>query len=188
MPDRLDARGPLVAPAARRYGGSLDSCARGLIIGLGNEIAGDDGVGIHVARILRRRLAGSPFVDVVALPWAGFALLDAIRGRDRVAIVDCLMSGCRPAGTIVRLDEEGIEGSVRLNSFHDIAFPTVLALGRRMGWDMPEQVAIWGVEAEQAGVFYEGLSWPVAAAVEPLIVEVLGFMAPARLEVAGVVP
>jgi hydrogenase maturation protease len=187
MSDSFDARGSLAAPGAGRRSGSLDPPAPALIVGLGNEIAGDDGIGIHVANVLRRRLAGSPLVDVVALPWAGFALLDIMRGRHRVAIVDCLTSGRRPPGTVVRLDEEGIGGSVRLNSFHDIAFPTVLALGRRMGWDMPDWVAIWGVEAEEVGVFREGLSPRVAAAVEPLIADVLGFMAPAKREVAGVI-
>jgi len=77
---------------------------------------------------------------------------------------------------VVRLDEEGFAGSVRLNSFHDIAFPTVMGLGRRMGWHMPRQVAIWGIEAECIGEFREGLSPAVAGAVEPVIQEVLGFM------------
>lgn len=150
-----------------------------MIVGLGNEIAGDDGVGIHVAHILEDRLRDDPDIDVVALPWAGLSLLDVLRGRARAAIVDCLTSGSHPAGTLVRLDERGIAGSVRLNSFHDISFPTAMALGRRMGWDMPEDVAIWGVEAERVGVFAEGLSPAVAAAVEPLIDELVGFARPA---------
>jgi len=150
--------------------------APAVIVGLGNEIAGDDGVGIHVARILRHRLEGTPNVDVVALPWAGLALLDVLRGRTRAAILDCLTSGNHPPGTLVRLDEQGLAGSVRLNSFHDIAFPTAMDLGRRLGWDMPADVAIWGVEAERADEFHEGLSPAVAAAVEPLIHEVLRFV------------
>ena len=129
-----------------------------------------------------------PGVDVVALPWAGLALLDVLRGRTRVAIVDCLTSGNHPPGTIVRLDEQGIAGSVRLNSFHDISFPTAMALGRQMGWEMPEVVAIWAVEAESVGVFHEGLSPAVAAAVEPLIRDLTLFIDPVenRLEPMGV--
>jgi len=187
MSERFGARGSILTPGARRHTDAFDPPAPELIVGLGNEIAGDDGVGIHVAGVLRQRLAGAPLIEVVGLPWAGFALLDTLRGRRRVAIVDCLTSGQRPPGTIVRLDEVGIGGSIRLNSFHDISFPTVLALGRRMGWDMPPQVAIWGVEAEQVGVFHEGLSPVVAAAVEPLVAEVLRFIAPDLLAVAGVI-
>jgi hydrogenase maturation protease len=152
------------------------SPAASVVVGLGNEIAGDDGVGIQVARNLGRLLEHTPTVDVVALPWAGLALLDVLRGHDRAAIVDCLTTGDRPPGTLVRLDEQGLAGSVRLNSFHDIAFPTAMDLGRRMGWDLPSQVAIWGVEADRVDEFHEGLSPAVAAAVEPLIREVLGYL------------
>jgi hydrogenase maturation protease len=193
--------------------------APSVIVGLGNEIAGDDGVGIHVARMLRHRLVETPGVDVVALPWAGLALLDVLRGRDRAAIVDCLTSGIHDPGTVVRLDEQGAAatgrssgrlgrdpgdtamrhqpkshrlgfgGSVRLNSFHDIGFPTAIALGRQMGWQMPDTVAIWGVEAERVDVFHEGLSPAVAAAVEPLIAQLLSFLSvEASLDATGVSP
>jgi len=149
-----------------------------VIVGLGNEIAGDDGVGIHAAQAIGDLLTDSSDVDVVALPWAGLALLDVLRGRSTAAIVDCLTSGMRPPGTVVRLDEEGIAGSVRLNSFHDISFPTAIALGRRLGWEMPERIAIWGVEAEVVDIFSEDLSPSVAGAIEAVVGEVLGFIEP----------
>jgi hydrogenase maturation protease len=136
-----------------------------VVVGLGNEIAGDDGVGIEVAHLLSARFAACPNVDVIALPWAGFALLDVLRGRTRAAIIDSLITGCHPAGTIVRMDETDMGGSVRLNSFHDISYPTVMALGREMGWDMPGEVAIWGIEAASIDTFSESLSSQVAAAV-----------------------
>ncbi|OFW67693.1 MAG: hypothetical protein A2Z12_01565 [Actinobacteria bacterium RBG_16_68_21] len=166
------------APVPRRQH-EARTAAPTVIVGLGNEIAGDDGVGIHVARLLGERLAESSDVDVVALPWAGLALLDILRGRQTAVIVDCLTSDARPPGTVVRLDQEGIAGSVRLNSFHDISFPTAIAFGRKMGWEMPTQIAIWGVEAAIVDTFFEGLSPAVEAAIEPLIREVLEFIEPA---------
>ncbi|MEE9582762.1 MAG: hydrogenase maturation protease [Acidimicrobiia bacterium] len=188
MSHNYDAIGSGAGHGSRRGEDHLCCVAPSVVVGLGNEIAGDDGVGIHVARILEPRMKDVPGVDVVALPWAGLALLDVLRGRARVAIVDCLTSGNHPPGTIVRLDEQGIAGSVRLNSFHDISFPTAMALGRQMGWEMPDTVAIWGVEAERVGVFHEGLSPAVAAAVEPLIRDLTLFIDPVenRLEPMGV--
>ena len=113
---------------------------------------------------------------MVALPWAGFALLDVLRGRRRAAIVDCLVSGEHPAGTIVHINESDLAGSVRLNSFHDISYPTALALGQRMGWEMPDSISIWGIEAGTADVFSETLSPPVAAAVERVAAEVVEYL------------
>lgn len=155
---------------------SATGTAPDVIVGLGNEIAGDDGVGIEVARLLSSRLEECPTVDVVALPWAGFALLDVLRGRTRAAIVDCLITGSHPAGTIVRMDETDMGGSVRLNSFHDISYPTVMALGRRMGWDMPHEVAIWGIEAASVDTFSESLTPQVAAAVPVAADQVATFL------------
>lgn len=147
-----------------------------VIVGLGNEIAGDDGAGIWVARKLGEILQDRPEVEVVPLPWAGFSLLDVLVGRQRAAIVDCLCTGLHPPGTIVRLNENDFRGSVRLNSFHDINFATVLELGRRMGWQMPKQIAIWGIEGEEMDSFKEELSPPVYAAVDQIINEILRFL------------
>ncbi|MCP3993546.1 MAG: hydrogenase maturation protease [bacterium] len=150
--------------------------APNVVVGLGNEIAGDDGAGIEVTRILGIQLADSTDIDVVALPWAGFALLDVLRGRKRAAIVDCLTTGNHPPGTIVLIDETDLAGSVRLNSFHDISYPTVMALGRRLGWGMPDTIAIWGIEAASFGTFTEELSPAVAAAIHEVARQVRNFL------------
>lgn len=160
-PDLYDPRRP-TAPTA--------------IIGLGNDIASDDGVGIHVARRLASLYTDRPDIEVIALPWAGFALLDALRSRRRAAIVDSLWTGDHTPGTIVRLNEDDYGGSVRLNSFHDISYPTVMALGREMEWDMPDEIAIWGIEAGHLGDFGEELSPAVADAVDRVIHEVILFL------------
>jgi hydrogenase maturation protease len=151
--------------------------APNVVIGLGNEIAGDDGAGIEVARILSRDLANNDEIDVVALPWAGFALLDVLRGRKRAAIVDCLATGNHPPGTIVLIEESDLAGSVRLNSFHDISYPTAMALGRRLGWAMPDTIAIWGIEATSVGTFSEELSSAVARSVHEVARQVTEYLA-----------
>lgn len=146
-----------------------------VIVGLGNEIAGDDGAGIWVARKLGEILQDRPEIEVVPLPWAGFSLLDVLAGRQRAAMIDCLCSGLYPPGTVVRLDENNFRGSVRLNSFHDINFATVLELGRKMGWQMPEQVAIWGIEGAEMDEFKDELSPAVLRAVDQVVNEILMF-------------
>lgn len=161
---------PLLAPAPN------------IVVGLGNDIAGDDGVGIAAARRLETAVAERSDIDVVALPWAGFALLDVLRERRRAAIIDCLVTGLHPPGTIVHLDETDLAGSVRLNSFHDISYPTVMALGREMGWAMPDSIAIWGVEAGTADIFSETLSPPVADTVEQVTSEVIEYLTPPSAE------
>ncbi len=115
-------------------------------------------------------------MEVVALPWAGFALLDVLRGRRCAVLIDGLTTGAHRPGTVVRLDEDEMSGSVRLNSFHDINYPTVMALGRDMGWGMPDEVAIWGVEMAVADEFGEVLTPEVADSVQTVVNEVSRFI------------
>jgi len=152
------------------------SCPRTIVVGLGNEIAGDDGVGIWTARKLGGLLAADLDVEVVCLPWGGFALLDVLVGKQKAAIIDCLCTGVHPPGAIVRLQENDLRGSVRLNSFHDINYPTAVAFGRRLGWSLPNSIAIWGIEGQVTNQFREGLSPPVRNAVDRVVSEVLSFL------------
>ncbi|MEA3510698.1 MAG: hydrogenase maturation protease [Actinomycetota bacterium] len=147
-----------------------------VIVGLGNDIASDDGIGIHAALALDDRFRRRTDIEIVALPWAGFALLDVLRDRRSAVLIDGLATGTRPPGTVVRIDEDDLAGSVRLNSFHDINYPTVMALGRSMGWEMPEHVAIWGIEMAIADEFGESLTPEVADSIEIIVNEVTRFI------------
>jgi hydrogenase maturation protease len=143
-----------------------------VVVGLGNEIAGDDGVGVEVARSLSATLRRRTDVEVIALPWGGFSLLDVLAGRSRAWIVDCLTTGRHPPGTIVRLSESDFAGSVRLNSFHDIGFGTVMELGRSLGWSMPQDVDIYAIEGSRVDEFTQGLSPEVAEAANRVMDEI----------------
>jgi hydrogenase maturation protease len=129
-----------------------------------------------VAAALAIELRDRSDVEVIVLPWAGFALLDVLRGRRRAVLIDGLTTQTHLPGTVVRLDEADFGGSVRLNSFHDINYPTVMALGRTMGWEMPSEVAIWGIEMAVSDEFGEGLTPAVADAAATVVQEVLAFL------------
>lgn len=174
----------LPAPGLRTWGLGAAGISRAdsspvppfVVVGLGNEIASDDGVGLHAAAALAIELNDRSDVEVIALPWAGFALLDVLRGRRRAVLIDGLTTDTHPPGAVVRLDEADFGGSVRLNSFHDINYPTVMALGRTMGWKMPDEVAIWGIEMAVFDEFGEELTPVVADAVATVVHEVLAFL------------
>ncbi|MBE3050465.1 hydrogenase maturation protease, partial [Candidatus Bathyarchaeota archaeon] len=61
-----------------------------LVLGVGNPILSDDGVGIHVARELKKR--EMPGVDVEELAASGLELLDVVRGYDKVVIIDAIQT------------------------------------------------------------------------------------------------
>lgn len=147
------------------------------MVGLGNEIAGDDAVGILAARRLLHLLDLHPAVDMIELPWAGLALLDALRGYRRAILLDSLRGGRHAPGTVVRLSEEDFAGSVRLNSFHDLNYPTALSFGRALGWSMPNTIEIFAVEGSSFDRFETRLTPEVARGLDEVVSLVVSYLA-----------
>ena len=131
------------------------------IIGLGNSILTDDGVGIYAAREVARRLSESgsdDSVDIVESEVAGFALMELMTGWERVILIDAIQFDGIAPGTVLQLHPEDLHTSLRIRSVHDIDLPTALTLGRTMGLDMPAKLSIYGIQAEDPLTLGESLT------------------------------
>jgi len=131
------------------------------IIGLGNSILKDDGVGIYAVRELRSCLEKACLdaaVDIVETEVGGFSLMELMAGWKRVILVDSIQFDGLEPGTVVRIQPGDLHTSLRLRSVHDIDLPTLLELGRRLGLSMPGEIAVFGVQAEDALTFGECLT------------------------------
>jgi hydrogenase maturation protease len=131
------------------------------IIGLGNSILTDDGVGIYAAREVNQRLSEAGIdngVDIVETEVAGFALMELMAGWNKVILIDSIQFDGLEPGTVVRIQPSDLHTSLRLRSVHDIDLPTVLELGRRLGLSMPAEVAVFGIQAKDALTLGESLT------------------------------
>jgi hydrogenase maturation protease len=153
--------------------GSGDHHARTVIIGLGNTVLRDDGAGVYAARLLGERLRGSG-IDVIEAELAGLDIIEKLRGYERAVIIDTIQLGGERPGTIFRITPEDVPTTPRLASFHDVDLVTALALGRRLGFSMPDEVVIFAVQAEDVLTLGEGCLPAVAAAIPALVEEVAG--------------
>lgn len=138
-----------------------------LVLGMGNPILSDDGVGLYVAQ----RLRATPMpggVEVRESEVAGLRLLELVRGFTRVIIIDAIKSEREP-GEVVRYEARDFAGNHRYSSAHSISLDTALELGQRLGYPMPETVVVYAVEAVDVETFGEELSPPVVAGAERVI-------------------
>lgn len=143
-----------------------------VVLGLGNTLLSDDGVGVYAARALKGRLQGR--VEVREAGLAGLDTIELLKGYDRAVIIDAVkLDGVRP-GIVFRLKPEEAGITPRLASFHDIDLVTALALGRRLGFEMPEDVVIYAVQVEDALTIGEGCSPSVERAIPALVNEISG--------------
>jgi len=136
-----------------------------LVLGMGNPILSDDGVGLFIAREVGKKIDQ---VDVITTPLVGLDLLDLLAGYNRLILIDAMISG-KSVGEITKL-EEG-EGSLHLFSSHGLNFPELMRLGRELGYEIPEVVAIYGIEIGNEVSFGEGLSPELQAKVQTAIPE-----------------
>jgi hydrogenase maturation protease len=139
-----------------------------VVIGLGNELLADDGVGIRVVRELKRRLHRDA-ITFEELSVGGLQLLDYIVGYECCVLVDAVVSGDHPAGTIFRFVQEPGGSSIRLSSSHQVDLSQVLALGTILGADIPDTVVVYGIEAGDTTTFVERCTEEVSRAIPQLV-------------------
>jgi len=151
-----------------------------LIIGLGNPILGDDGVGWKIAQEVERQLPssalGSSSISVECFALAGISLMEQMIGYERVILIDSLNTGTHPQVKVVsfRLDELVDLTYGHSASAHDLSLKNALVMGRSMDANLPEDknVHVVAVEARHVYDFGETLSPKIEAAVPIAIDEV----------------
>jgi hydrogenase maturation protease len=147
---------------------------RTIVIGLGNPLLGDDGVGWRVAdevegRLHAARQAGReiPEVEIERLGVGGLRLMECLTGYDAAILVDAAEFPDRPTGEVrcCSFEELADYAAGHLDSAHDASLRTALDLGRRLGADLPTRIDTVTVQAHRTDEFSEELSPAVLAAV-----------------------
>ena len=117
-----------------------------LVLGIGNIILKDEGVGVRVAeRMMKMSLP--PNVEVLDGGIKGLDLVYFIEGRDKVIVVDAVKAGA-PPGTLFRFtDKDLAQKKGMLRSGHGIDFSDVVAIAHMTFTDPPE-IIFYGIEPE----------------------------------------
>ena len=147
---------------------------RTLVLGLGNELAADDAVGVLVARAVREHVAGA--ADVVESAASGMALIEIFAGYDRAIVIDSIRTGRNPPGTITELGLDDI-GHVVAPSLHHAGLPEMAAVAQRLGLRFPTDTRVLAVEVLDPYTLGGAVSAPVAAALDELVRRVRGVLA-----------
>ena len=139
---------------------------RKLILCLGNEIAGDDGVAIYIAQRLRGKLRGW---DIKESNKAGFYLLEDIEGYDEVIVVDSIIDENGQEGEIVK--GEITDGSGGFSP-HSLSMGDILKLGHSMGLYLPQKIKFYAIRI-RTPEFGEKISSTVKASADKLILHLV---------------
>jgi len=137
-----------------------------LIVGLGNPILGDDGVGWKVVEEVGKHLTDDDTVEVNFLSAGGISLMEHLIGYDRAILVDAF-SVDAPVGSIsvLKLSQLPDYSAFHITSAHDTSLQKAMELGREMGACLPDDVTVVGVATDCIRDFSDELSPPVAQVV-----------------------
>jgi hydrogenase maturation protease len=145
---------------------------KALVLGIGNPILSDDGVGIEVAREVEKNL-NDPQVAVSETSAAGLSLLDSMLGYDKVIIIDAIQTKGGKAGQIYRMEPEDFSSAKRLSSPHQINLVTALELGKMLNLAMPREITVFAIEAQDIATFSEKCTPEVEKAIPEVVKMVL---------------
>ena len=144
-----------------------------LIVGLGNPILGDDGVGWRVVEELQKHLPeGAPF-DLTCLSVGGIGLMEHLIGYEHAILIDAFAAN-DDAGSIcvLKLDELPNYSAYHIASVHDTSLQNAIKLGKDMGALLPDDVVIIGIATRNVFEFSEELSLTVEKSV-PCVVQIV---------------
>lgn len=141
-----------------------------LVLGLGNPILGDDGIGWRVAEQVRSATAGDAEpVDVDCAALGGLSLMERMLGYGRVILVDSMWTGAQPEGSvsIQSLEDLPNPGAGHTTSPHDVSLKTALKTMELMGAAIPRRVDVVAIETQACYDFSEALT-PTATSALPV--------------------
>jgi hydrogenase maturation protease len=149
----------------------VDGKTKTLILGMGNPLLCDDGVGLRVAAELKDRV-DQPEVTILESGIAGLALLDLLVGYNRAIIIDAIQTIDGKPGHIYQLDTKAFDTARHTLSPHDVDFTTALEFGNKLGLSLPQQIVIFAIEASDVHTFVEECTPEVQKAI-PTCVEMV---------------
>ena len=136
-----------------------------IILGVGNQILGDDGVGIHVSDELKKRI-NDPNITIDDAVTGGMNLLELLLGYDKAIIVDAVKSNEGEVGEVKRIPLDSFSTMHSCNP-HDVSLIEAIEVAKKMGEKrIPQEIIVIGIIMKEIPCeFGEKLSEKIEAAV-----------------------
>ncbi len=142
-----------------------------LVLGVGNTLMSDEGIGVHVVERLVQNYEIPEEVQILDGGTLGMDLLFYLEGVPNLLIVDAVQANREP-GHLLRLANDEAPAFLSMKvSPHQIGVPDMLAAAKLRG-TTPPNIVLWGIQPETIEIGLD-LSPILAALVEPLVGNIL---------------
>ena len=144
-----------------------------LVLGLGNPILTDDGIGVLVAQEVRTKLPEDTLIEIKEVSVGGLSLMESMIGYDYVILIDAFKNAVGCPGTVHKMtlqDLIAVSPTQHSASPHDASLVTALEAGQRLGFRLPKEISIYAIEVEVVDEFGNQPT-PAVAQVIPQVTE-----------------
>ena len=115
-----------------------------IVLGVGNQILGDDGVGVHIANELRKHVK-DPDIIIDEAVTGGMNLLELILGYEKAIIIDAVRSENARDGDVKKIPLSSFSTFHACNP-HDVSLFEAIKMAKKMGEDrIPKEIVIIGI-------------------------------------------
>ncbi|MCK4641513.1 MAG: hydrogenase maturation protease [Candidatus Marinimicrobia bacterium] len=127
---------------------------KNIILGIGNNILTDDGIGIYIVKKLK-----SDFVDVemITTSNSGFGLVDQIVDYDRAIFIDSILTGRNEIGDVNVYFTNDFSNHIPF-SIHSTDLISALEISKIYGMNIPKEIYLLAIEIKDNFTFNEGFS------------------------------
>jgi len=140
---------------------------KAVVLGVGNTIVRDDGVGIYVSRMLKRTLH-HPDVEIKETFFSGMTYIDMLEGFDFAFVIDSIKLENDGIGELYKIEESEIEYKKNPQSLHFFTLWDAVSLGRKIGLKMPDKIIVYAVNVLDNITFDDSFSPEIKDALQPI--------------------
>ena len=148
---------------------------KNLVLGIGNDILTDDGIGPKIVRYIQTDMIMGN-TDFLTSSLGGLDILDLISGYENVVIIDAIKTKNGVPGDVYLFEADDFKETLHLSNLHDVSFLTALELGKRLGMDLPRKLWIIAIEIIEDLVFSENFTDPVSEKYPYILSEIKSFL------------
>ena len=141
-----------------------------LVLGLGNTILTDDGVGIRIAQKIKEKCNN---IDVSEASAAGFRVIDEIIGYDKLILIDSIKTGKAKPGKLHKFTFEEFKKTLHHAQPHDISLFEAFKIIKQLGDKLPSEIEIYTVEVTDTSTLSETCTMEIEAAIPEITQKII---------------
>ena len=146
-----------------------------LVLGIGNEILMDDGIGPRLVKKLKEKFP-NPGIKYETTWMGGLDILEFIQGYQTVIFIDAIKTKDGIPGTVYQFTPSDFKETLHLSSLHDLSFLTAIEMGKKIGLNIPENIHIIAIEIVEDKIFGESFTTKIQEKYQEIFESVVNFI------------